>query len=1390
MMEEAVLITMKPSGVPTGWIVLSLLILVRRSTAQCEEAAVRSEIAVNMRYHLPNFTAETPIQNIVLHKGHVYVGAVNKIYVLDENLVNMTVYKTGPVLENPDCLPCEDCKNKANLSNSAWIDNVNMALLMETFYDDQLISCGNVHRGVCVRHVLQPDRLSDIESEVQCMFTSPAEEECPGCPDCIVSNLGTKILITVKDRFVKFFVGNTVKSSLAQYPFPHSISVRRLKESQDGFEFLTDQSYLDVLPHLRDSYPIKYIYTFESGQFVYFLTVQRESVESQTFHTRIIRFCSSDSELHSYMEMPLECIFTEKRRKRSTKREIFNILQAAYVGKAGASLAEEMGFGRNDDVLYGIFAQSKPDSAEPTKRSAVCAVSVGTIDDFFSRLPHTRNAKCLQHFYEKDNRYCVNKTFLRNLSYCDASVEYRAEITTPLQRLDLFMGQFSTVLLTSISVFIEGSLTIANLGTSEGRFMQVVISRSGQTKPHIDFLLDTHPISPEVVIQQPAQQDGYILVISGMKIIKIPLNGPGCDHFKSCGQCLSAPAFMKCGWCSDRCGRVQECVRGGWTQETCSPTIYEVLPTTGPLEGGTRLTICGWDFALSKNNILDAKKTVVRVGEKSCRVEGRTSNRNKLVCILNSASSEHFSVNGSISNGKNATQFNAFSYVNPVITGIVPNYGPKSGGTLLTITGRYLKSGSSREVLINGKKCLIQSVSDTILKCYTPAQTLLSEYAVHMNIDLAVRKADAHFTYKEDPVIFQIQPAKSFLSGGSSITAHGMNLNSVSLPQMVITVPKIEKKYNVTCKHRSNSEIICCSTPSLEDLNREPPILTQVFFIFDGVNSTYFDFTYVNNPVFEVLEKPLVISVGNKNVLEIKGDHIDSEAVRGEVLKVGNKSCENIHSKSDSIFCTVPSELLKSNSELSIEWMQAVTSTVIGTVMVQEDQNFTGIIAGVVSFVIVFLILLGILLWMKKKKQIKDLGSEMVRYDGRVHTPHLDRLVNVRNVSPTTEMVSSESVDYRSTFQEDQFPSSSQNGLCRQTPYPHADLSPILSSGESDIASPLLQANVHIDISALNPDLVKEVEHVVIGPDSLLVHFNEVIGRGHFGCVYHGTLLDTESRKLHCAVKSLNRITDIEEVAQFLKEGIIMKDFSHPNVLSLLGICLPSEGSPLVVLPYMKHGDLRNFIRNETHNPTVKDLIGFGLQVAKGMEYLASKKFVHRDLAARNCMLDEKFTVKVADFGLARDIYDKEYYSVHNKTGAKLPVKWMALESLQTQKFTTKSDVWSFGVLLWELMTRGAPPYPDVNSFDITIYLLQGRRLLQPEYCPDPLYEVMLKCWHPKSEMRPTFSELVSRISIIFSTFIGEHYVHVNATYVNVKSVAPYPSLLPSQDSIDGDTNT
>ncbi|KAM5206033.1 hepatocyte growth factor receptor isoform 3-T8 [Hipposideros larvatus] len=1335
---------MKAPAVLAPGLLLLLLTLVQKGSGECKAALMKSAMNVNMKYQLPNFTAETPIQNVVVHKHYIYLGAINYIYVLnDRDLQKVAEYKTGPVLEHPDCFPCQGCSHKANVSGGVWKDNINMALLVDTYYDDQLISCGSVRRGTCQRHVLPPSSAADIQSEVHCMYSPQADEEPGQCPDCVVSALGTKVLLSEKERFINFFVGNTLNSSSPPDHALHSISVRRLKETQDGFKFLTDQSYIDVLPEFRDSYPIKYVHAFESNHFIYFLTVQRETLDAQTFHTRIIRFCSIDSGLHSYMEMPLECILTEKRRKRSTRQEVFNILQAAYVSKPGAHLARQIGVNLDDDILYGVFAQSKPDSAEPTNRSAVCAFPIKFINEFFNKIVNKNNVRCLQHFYGPNHEPCFNKTLLRIPSGCEVrSDEYRTEFTTALQRVDLFMGQFTRVLLTSVSTFITDDLTIANLGTSEGRFMQVVVSRSGSSTPHVNFRLDSHPVSPKMIVERPLNQNGYTLVVTGKTVTKIPLNGLGCEHFQSCSQCLSAPPFVQCGWCHNKCVRLEECPSGVWTQDVCHPTIYKVFPISAPLEGGTTLTICGWDFGFRRNNKFDLKKTRILLGNESCTLTLSESTANTLKCTVGPAMSEHLNLSIIISNGRGSAQYTAFSYVDPIITSISPSYGPKTGGTLLTLTGKYLNSGNSRHISIGGKTCTLKSVSESILECYTPAQTTSTEFPIKLKIDLANRETNS-FSYQEDPIVEQIHPTKSFISGGSTITGVGKNLNSVSGLRMVINVHEAGRNFTVACQHRSNSEIICCTTPSLQQLSLQLPLRTKAYFMLDGIHSKYFDLIYVHDPVFKFFEKPVLISIGNENVLEIKGNDIDPEAVKGEVLKVGNKSCEKIQSHSEAVSCTVPSDLLKLNNELNIEWKQAVSSTVLGKVIVQPDQDFTGLIVGVVSISVILSLLLGLFLWLKRRKQIKE-----------------------------------------------QFPNSSQNGSCRQVQYPLMDLSPMLPGGDSDISSPLLQNTVRIDLSALNPELVQAVQHVVIGPSSLIVHFSEVIGRGHFGCVYHGTLLDNDDKKIHCAVKSLNRITDIGEVSQFLTEGIIMKDFSHPNVLSLLGICLRSEGSPLVVLPYMKHGDLRNFIRNETHNPTVKDLIGFGLQVAKGMKYLASKKFVHRDLAARNCMLDENFTVKVADFGLARDVYDKEYYSVHNKTGAKLPVKWMALESLQTQKFTTKSDVWSFGVLLWELMTRGAPPYPDVNTFDITVYLLQGRRLLQPEYCPDPLYEVMLKCWHPKAELRPSFAELVSRISAIFSAFIGEHYVHVNATYVNVKCVAPYPCLLSSQDHVDGEGDT
>uniref|UniRef100_A0A665VDW9 Hepatocyte growth factor receptor n=1 Tax=Echeneis naucrates TaxID=173247 RepID=A0A665VDW9_ECHNA len=1289
---------------------------------QCDKSSETSKLNLSVTYELPTFTADFPIQNMVTLDGIIYVGTVNRIYALAPNLTKLSEYRTGPLHANETC-----GQRGTGTRSNGTVDNHNIALVVENIYDKGLYSCGSADKGVCRRHVLDDDiSPKTVDEEVYCFADKVGRGRGqPSDSDVVVSPSGSQVL-NVESNVIKFFVGNSeIPGSGNESSHPHTISLRKMKTSQNGFTFFSNHSYMDLIPSLRGNYYLRYVYSFHSGPFTYFLTVQRVSRDSQAYHTRIVRMCSSDLVIRRYIEMPLECISTDKRRRRSTEEmKVFNILQAAHVTKVGndIELLKQLKVEEGDDVLFAAFARGKPDSPEPTPNSAVCVMSLKHLNNMFKIYMQKCNTVDPYHFTASDKKSCYNssRTVLLNASDSECRPSYRLQVTQFVQRLEYWHKELTNTLVTSITVVPVHGRTVAYLGTADGRHIQVLFSRFAS--PHVNIRLDPSPVSSSVALLDDNNSEGSLLMATGNKITKVPLIGPGCGQLTTCTSCLLSSRVTDCGWCDGRCTRAHQCPASVWTQQHCTPVITKVFPASGPIRGSTAVTICGRNFGFDRTESFKASLvTIIKIS----LLMKDLLNACKCICPV--------------------------VIQDPVIHEIFPTFGPKSGNTMLTIRGAFLDTGNKRDVTVGKAACKILSLSPTMLTCKTPPHAVPSDQPVKLTVDSVERLAPVLFTYNQDPIINSIQPSRSFVSGGCTVSAHGFFLQSGLQPQMVLTTGQDAK----SCVYGENRTSIQCTTPSLAKLALQPPVVTKVAFVLDGYSTDQWDLIYVEDPLFQ---DPKLTSKDNKSIVELKGDRMDREAMKCQVLTVSNHSCESLTLVGNTLECTVPTELQAATSkELQVEWRQADSIKHLGKVTLAQEQDFTGLIVGCVCVSLLLLLLATLLMW-RRNKHIDDLSE--VWYDGRGHIQHLDRLANARSVSPTNEMVSHESVDYRTTLLE---------GTQQNRP--------------GELVSPLLMAPVHIDPSCLHPDLLTEVQHVVIAREQLLLHLNQVIGRGHFGCVFHGTLLEPDGQKQHCAVKSLNRITDLEEVSQFLKEGIIMKDFSHPNVLSLLGICLPPEGSPLVVLPYMKHGDLRNFIRDEAHNPTVKDLMGFGLQVARGMEYLASKKFVHRDLAARNCMLDESYTVKVADFGLARDVYDKEYYSVHNKSGVKLPVKWMALESLQTHKFTTKSDVWSFGVLLWELMTRGAPPYSDVNSFDITVYLLQGRRLLQPEFCPDALYTVMIECWHPKPERRPSFSELVSRISAIFSSFSGEHYVLLNTTYVNIDKMSPYPSLLASSSS-------
>ncbi|XP_075146426.1 insulin-like receptor [Haematobia irritans] len=261
------------------------------------------------------------------------------------------------------------------------------------------------------------------------------------------------------------------------------------------------------------------------------------------------------------------------------------------------------------------------------------------------------------------------------------------------------------------------------------------------------------------------------------------------------------------------------------------------------------------------------------------------------------------------------------------------------------------------------------------------------------------------------------------------------------------------------------------------------------------------------------------------------------------------------------------------------------------------------------------------------------------------------------------------------------------------------------------------------------------------------------LGQGSFGMVYEGILKSCED-DTPCAIKTVNENATDRERMNFLNEACVMKQFDTYHVVRLLGVC--SRGQPaLVIMELMKYGDLKSYLRAHrpgepeamsngaltSQPPTLSRIFQMAIEIADGMAYLSAKKFVHRDLAARNCMVAADLTVKIGDFGMTRDIYENDYY--RKGTKGLLPVRWMSPESLKDGVYSTSSDVFSYGVVLWEMATLAAQPYQGLGNDQVLRYVIDGGVMERPENCPDKLYTLMQKCWQHRPSARPTFVEII-----------------------------------------------
>ncbi|XP_062411983.1 tyrosine-protein kinase receptor Tie-1 isoform X3 [Sardina pilchardus] len=298
------------------------------------------------------------------------------------------------------------------------------------------------------------------------------------------------------------------------------------------------------------------------------------------------------------------------------------------------------------------------------------------------------------------------------------------------------------------------------------------------------------------------------------------------------------------------------------------------------------------------------------------------------------------------------------------------------------------------------------------------------------------------------------------------------------------------------------------------------------------------------------------------------------------------------------------------------------------------------------------------------------------------------------------------------------------------------------------------------------------------------IKFEDVIGEGNFGQVIKAMIKNKDGNKMSAAIKMLKEFASENDHRDFAGElEVLCKLGQHPNIINLIGAC-ENRGYLYIAIEYAPYGNLLDFLRKsrvlETDPAFAKEhgtastltsqqLLQFAVDVANGMHYLSDKQFIHRDLAARNVLVGENLVAKIADFGLSRgeEVYVK-------KTMGRLPVRWMAIESLNYSVYTTKSDVWSFGVLLWEIVSLGGTPYCGMTCAELYEKLPQGYRMEKPKNCDDEVYELMRQCWRDRPYERPPFSQISVQLTRMQEA--RKAYVNMalfeNFTYAGIDATA------------------
>ncbi|XP_065219232.1 hepatocyte growth factor receptor-like [Planococcus citri] len=1129
------------------------------------------------------------------------------------------------------------------------------------------------------------------------------------------------------------YIGATITTNQSNV---HAMSTLELDSYPESLYFADSITLKDAY---QGKYIITYIYGFASTDFFYFLTTRMNSTQPSIYTSKLIRNCQDIEFLnyYYYTEIPIEC-YDENQTK-------YNLAQAAFVGKPGSELANSLGITLEDDVLFGIFAQSEKqtvgfESSKPSNRSAMCIYSLKEINEKFT----------------ENIQRCFNGTGYRGLEFMNPpdlkcenmnqSIESMGSkfCRAPAENMPLEGNSpvktnasitFDTLVTAVRAQSYPNNFTGVFVGTNTGHLNQIVVENKFNTYKYKDIAIDEgFAINSDLHFDS---ETDHLYIMTEQKLTKIKIS----FHF---------------------------------------PSISSFQPTVGLLGEIINVTIIGNNLACSSNNIQHS----IAVAGIPCAV-CRPLRSAEIVCTINTRSMNSAELEvyeGPVEiqgDGIKAKSKQKFVILDPKIERIFPTEGSLYGGNKLIINGKNFIAKSSLDVYIGNVSCLVFHHDQNEITCITgPSPILTNNIAIKFNENFRI----FNYTYKYFDTDLDGKghnlTLKGIPAGGITIFMHNPGLNKASIGKLFFQVNNNSQTYNGTKCGVENSTTFTCLSPHMPDidsysLDTENPQVFKYTLMVSlnrtnagnplSIKSSKF-FVYPN-PVFEHYS---VTELDENIRFVIKGRNIDNACrVDDFIVRVGDKNCTVFILSQSDLTCQVQKSALKydyskntteldfstayvnvtvqigNNAEQVVPYLEA--GTPVTTTKESEYNNWIiyTVCFGAIIFVVIIFVLIKLLIGYRKRsfKSLK-ISREMQQ---QINKMGMDAIAMRQCIK---QIVVEKKIDV-------------DGSLANILKLPNITIAYTPVTETNVETSPEMEFYLPLDTKWEFPR-----EKLVLG---------RFLGEGEFGRVVQSEasgIID-ENITTTVAVKMLKVKHSDADMIDLVSEMEIMKLIGmHSNVLRLLGCCT-QNGPLLIITEYAVHGNLLSFLHKHLASENFetapselsqRTLVTFGLQVARGMEYLSSMKCVHRDLAARNILVSDNQILKIADFGLARDIKNKDYY--RKKSGGKLPVKWMAPEALLHKLYTVQSDVWSYGILLWEIMTLGGSPYPTFTDMKKLLRdLHSGYRMEKPPKCSMEMYSIMRQCWNYVPKDRPSFSAIVENLEEILQSTGDDEILEESDSY-------------------------